>query len=86
MPIYEYQCKSCGKRFEVLQGINETPELSCDKCDGTDIQRILSPVAFVFKGSGFYATDYKNKGKGKAKEQAPACADSGRCPSAASDS
>lgn len=88
MPIYEYQCTSCGESFEVLQGINETPELSCDKCDGTDIQRVLSPGAFVFKGSGFYATDYKNK-NGKAKEQAPscnACADSGGCPSAAAES
>ena len=89
MPIYEYQCKSCGHGFEVLQGINESPELSCEKCDGGKIERVLSAGAFVFKGSGFYATDYKNKDKGKAedkgktedkgkvepktKEQAPSC-------------
>lgn len=89
MPIYEYQCTSCGKSFEVLQGINETPSLCCVNCDGSDIQRVLSPGAFVFKGSGFYATDYKNNGKDKAKEKAPSCdscADSGGCPSAANDS
>ena len=82
MPIYEYMCNSCGKSFEVLQGINETPKLKCSKCNGTDIERVLSPGAFVFKGSGFYATDYKNK----PREQAPscdACADKGGCPSAA---
>ena len=89
MPIYEYQCKGCGNSFEVLQGINETPELSCRKCDGGSIERVLSPGAFIFKGSGFYATDYKNKGKEKekAKEQAPACdscAQSGGCPAASS--
>ncbi len=100
MPIYEYQCTSCGHCFEVLQGINETPELSCAKCEGGEIKRVLSAGAFVFKGSGFYATDYKNKDKGKAedkdkgkaepgaKEQAPSCnscAQSGGCPAAASD-
>ncbi len=92
MPIYEYQCTSCGHSFEVLQGINETPELSCEKCEGGEIKRVLSAGAFVFKGSGFYATDYKNKDKGKAEpkggEQAPSCnscAQSGGCPAAASD-
>ena len=70
MPIYEYQCKGCGNSFEVLQGINETPELSCDKCAGGEIVRVLSAGAFVFKGSGFYATDYKNKDKGRDKEKA----------------
>ena len=82
MPIYEYMCNSCGKSFEVLQGINETPELSCEKCDGKDIERVLSPGAFVFKGSGFYATDYKNKPETPAPS-CDACADKGGCPSAA---
>jgi putative FmdB family regulatory protein len=96
MPIYEYQCTGCGHDFEVLQGINETPELSCDNCGGVEIERLLSPGAFVFKGSGFYITDYKNKEKGKekgktkakAKEQAPSCdscAKGGGCSAAAND-
>ncbi len=92
MPIYEYQCTKCGHGFEVLQGINETPELSCEKCGGEKIERVLSPGAFVFKGSGFYITDYKNKENGtakeKAKEKAPSCkscAGSGGCSAAASD-
>ena len=54
MPIYEYMCQGCGKSFEVLQGINDIPELSCENCNGSDIERVLSPGAFVFKGSGFY--------------------------------
>jgi len=86
MPIYEYMCKGCGKSFEILQGIDETPELSCEKCDGKDIERVLSPGAFVFKGSGFYATDYKNKPKEQAVPSCGACAESGGCPSAAAES
>ena len=95
MPIYEYQCGSCGHGFEVLQGINETPELRCEKCGSDKIERVLSPGSFVFKGSGFYATDYKNKGRDKAGtgekagKQVPSCKScaqsSGECPAAASD-
>ena len=84
MPIYEYMCNSCGKTFEVLQGISDTPELSCEKCNGKDIERVLSPGAFVFKGSGFYATDYKKKEQ--AAPSCETCADSGGCPSAAAKS
>jgi putative FmdB family regulatory protein len=86
MPIYEYMCNSCGKSFEVLQGINETPELSCEKCNGKDIERVLSAGAFVFRGSGFYETDYKKKAKEEAQPSCPACETSGGCPSAGNDS
>ncbi|MFH1069679.1 MAG: zinc ribbon domain-containing protein [Candidatus Glassbacteria bacterium] len=89
MPIYEYQCTDCGKTFEVLQRMNEKPELKCNSCDGSNIQRVLSPGSFVFKGSGFYATDYKNghNGKGK-KSEVPSCetcSESGGCPAAGAD-
>ena len=86
MPIYEYMCRNCGKSFEVLQGINETPELSCEKCNGSDIERVLSPGAFMFKGSGFYETDYKKKPKEQAPPSCGSCEASGGCSSAANDS
>ena len=90
MPIYEYQYTDCGNSFEVLQGINEKPELKCGSCNGANIQRLLSPGAFVFKGSGFYATDYKNNKNGKQKKsEAPSCdgcSEAGSCPAAGSES
>ena len=91
MPIYEYKCSQCGNQFEVLHRINEKPKLKCDSCGSTKVTRLLSAGAFVFKGSGFYATDYKakeNKANGKAKpaEKAscPACSEGGGCGSSAS--
>ena len=56
MPIYEYECNDCGNRFEILQGVNEKPDLKCDNCKGGSVRRVLSPGAFVFKGNGFYGT------------------------------
>ena len=86
MPIYEYECKDCGNRFEVLVGLNEKPEISCGSCNGKHIKRILSPGAFVFKGSGFYATDYKNKKAEKpepvGKSECSSCSGVGKCPAA----
>ncbi len=80
MPIYEYECTDCGNRFEVLQGIAEKPNLHCGNCNnGGSIRRILSPGAFVFKGKGFYATDYKAKKQKKEKADTPAC---NACPEA----
>jgi len=85
MPIYEYECNDCGNRFEVLQGVNEKPDLKCDNCKGGDIRRILSSGAFVFKGNGFYATDYKSKEPKRDKAEVPACdscSGAGSCPAA----
>jgi putative FmdB family regulatory protein len=59
MPIYEYRCKSCGYEFEELQSIKEKPITVCPKCSKPSVKRLLSSgPALVFKGSGFYATDY----------------------------
>jgi len=60
MPIYEYKCKKCGNIFEVLQSTNKIKEI-CPKCKGEAKKLMSSKVGFVFKGSGFYITDYKNK-------------------------
>lgn len=80
MPLYDYQCDQCGHRFEVRQGIKEDPLTECPACQGV-IRRVIHPVGIVFKGSGFYITDSRNKSaaatgldgaKGDKKESASA--------------
>ncbi len=56
MPIYLYQCDTCGVRFERRQHISESPLEDCPECDG-HVRRIIQPVGVIFKGSGFYITD-----------------------------
>ncbi len=69
MPIYEYRCTKCGEIFEVFHMAGEDVEPKCPKCLGK-AERILSPIGgLVFKGAGFYATDYKGSGKGKEKKE-----------------
>jgi len=66
MPLYEYQCLECRARFELRRRFSDTSGVTCPQCHG-DVQRVLSPVAIVFKGSGFYATDNGKRSAG-AKE------------------
>lgn len=62
MPTYEYGCKACGYRFEEFQSIVDDPVTVCPKCKKESVERIMSGGAgLIFKGSGFYITDYKNK-------------------------
>ena len=56
MPIYLYECESCGIRFERLQRMSAEPLTECPECDG-HIHRVIQPVGIIFKGSGFYITD-----------------------------
>lgn len=56
MPLYEYECRKCGVRFERRQSFNEEPVRTCPECGGP-VQRLVQPVGIVFKGSGFYVTD-----------------------------
>ncbi|NOZ64153.1 MAG: zinc ribbon domain-containing protein [Caldiserica bacterium] len=59
MPTYEYECEDCGYRFEKFQGITEDPVKICHRCGGK-VKRLLSGGGgVIFKGNGFYATDYK---------------------------
>ncbi|MBM3293131.1 MAG: zinc ribbon domain-containing protein [Candidatus Aminicenantes bacterium] len=69
MPIYEYECETCRKRFEKLQKASDPPCRKCPNCDGP-LRKLLSPPAIQFKGKGFYITDY-------AKKEPPASADKG---------
>ena len=63
MPTYEYECLSCKYRFEILQSINSKPKLKCPKCAKKLKKLISSTGGFIFKGTGFYATDYKKTAK-----------------------
>jgi putative FmdB family regulatory protein len=56
MPIYLYECDSCGVRFERMQRMSDDPLTDCPECDG-HVHRIFQPVGIIFKGSGFYVTD-----------------------------
>jgi putative FmdB family regulatory protein len=84
MPLYEYQCRSCGKTAEVRHGFKETFEDKCEACGG-EMARVYSPAGIVFKGSGFYLTDSRKAAEAaKAPAKKPA-AESGATPAASSD-
>jgi putative FmdB family regulatory protein len=61
MPTYEYQCKDCGFRFEEFQSIVDAPLTQCPSCKGHLVRLLSGGAGLIFKGSGFYITDYKQK-------------------------
>ena len=61
MPIYEYECKCCGERSEFLQKVNDSHERECPKCGKLKLKKLVSLSSFRLKGTGWYATDFKNK-------------------------
>jgi|SRR5579872_392088 putative FmdB family regulatory protein len=61
MPLYEYQCKKCGHRFEKIQKFSDKPIKKCPECGGA-VEKTISAPAVQFKGSGWYVTDYAKKG------------------------
>ena len=85
MPLYEYQCKTCGHRFEVIQKFSDSTAKKCPKC-GKTVERLVSSSAIKFKGTGWYVTDYGPRsgptdakgdakaGKESASQAAPAAA------------
>lgn len=66
MPLYEYECKQCGHRFEKIQKFSDEPEKVCPKCGG-EVEKLLSSPAVQFKGAGWYVTDYAKKGSSQPK-------------------
>lgn len=61
MPTYEYECVKCGYTFERFQNITEFPYKECPKCKGPVKRLIGTGAGIIFKGSGFYATDYRSQ-------------------------
>lgn len=61
MPLYEYECESCQKRFEKIRKFSDPPLETCDLCGNGPIRKLFSSPAIQFKGSGFYITDYAKK-------------------------
>lgn len=87
MPIYEYRCESCGFQKEFLQRMSDAPLTDCPECKKPTFSKMVTAAGFQLKGSGWYATDFKNKGSSgtateSKKEEAksePACG-AGACP------
>ena len=62
MPTYEYECNSCGHHFELFQSITAGAKRKCPECGRLTLRRLIGPgAAIVFKGSGFYQTDYRSE-------------------------
>jgi putative FmdB family regulatory protein len=59
MPIYEYQCKSCGHEFEAIQKISDDPLKECPACGDLELNKLVSAAGFRLKGGGWYETDFK---------------------------
>ncbi len=69
MPTYDYECKACHHRWELFQSIKAEPEKKCPKCGKRQAQRMIGPGAgIIFKGSGFYQTDYRSSDYKKSAE------------------
>jgi len=70
MPIYEYRCTACGKDFERLQKITDSPIQDCPFCKG-GVRKLLSNTSFHLKGTGWYVTDYARKSGGGQGQSTP---------------
>lgn len=68
MPLYEYECQTCGHRFELIQRFADPPADVCVSCGGGPVHKLLSAPAVHFKGTGWYVTDYARKGRGGAAD------------------
>ncbi|MBI3570993.1 MAG: zinc ribbon domain-containing protein [Gammaproteobacteria bacterium] len=69
MPIYEYECGSCGHRLEAIQKMSDPVLKDCPACGQSTLKKLISAAGFQLKGSGWYATDFKDSGKKKEKSE-----------------
>jgi putative FmdB family regulatory protein len=75
MPTYDYQCSACGHTFDELQSFSEPPLTKCPKCKKNKLERLFGGGgAIIFKGSGFYETDYRRTGDAAPKPEGEAAA------------
>lgn len=59
MPIYDYECRNCGHRVEVLHGVNDSGPTACERCGG-QVRKLFSTPAIVFRGTGFAKKDFRD--------------------------
>ncbi len=82
MPTYEYQCSACEELFEIFQSIKENPKRKCPKCGELKLKRLISAGGgFLFKGDGFYITDYRSSDyqkQAKAEKEGGSKSESGK--------
>jgi len=82
MPTYDYQCDSCGHQFEAFESIKADPRTECPECKQPRLRRKIGPgAAILFKGSGFYQTDYRSESYKKAAKAEKPAAESKTAPS-----
>ena len=86
MPTYDYECKKCGHTWEAFQSIKAAPLKKCPECKKNGAQRVIGPgAAIIFKGSGFYQTDYRSDSYKKAAEADKKAAEPAKSESKSSD-
>jgi len=74
VPTYEYECEKCGKHFDMFQDMSDEPLKHCPECGGSVRRLIGMGAGIIFKGSGFYETDYK-----RSSTRAPSCGRNNTC-------
>ncbi|MFA7230229.1 MAG: zinc ribbon domain-containing protein [Victivallaceae bacterium] len=80
MPTYEYECGSCRKKFDIFQSMKDSPLVKCPECQKDTLKRLIgSGAGIIFKGSGFYCTDYRSQNykKSSADDSASRSKDTG---------
>jgi len=82
MPIYAYQCGSCGHAKDVLQKISDAPLTVCPSCGADQFTKQITAAGFQLKGSGWYATDFRGGSKAAAPASESKAADAGKTDSA----
>ena len=81
MPIYEYRCAACGHQQEFLQKVSDAPMTVCTKCGKPAFEKMVTAAGFQLKGSGWYATDFKNSGSKPATTSKPSATSTPSAPS-----
>lgn len=86
MPTYDYLCSNCGHKFEAFQSMKDAKLVQCPECEQNTLERLIGGGAgLIFKGTGFYVTDYKSSGyknEQKSNEKAAAAAETTSKPAA----
>ena len=75
MPTYAYKCKACKREFEKVQKFSDDPLVKCPNCKKMKLVRLISSSGLVFKGSGFYLTDYKKRSTTESESPSPSSTD-----------